>query len=336
MNPTFPFKWFAFLLPVSMLIICLIIGLPHIQALQDFAYLTIFRIQFLSIFLEAVPFVLLGALLSALIHLIMPENFLTNKMPKNPLLAIGLSCGLGFLFPICECSMVPLIRRLVQKGMPIYAATAFLLSGPIVNPIVFSATMVAFRGYSEMVYARLGIALFVAIGAGLIIKRFVRHNPLRHTASTMAGHTHESITWRSNISLNGKISAFFQHASDDFLDAAKFLIIGCAITASMQTFIPHETLDQFGSQAMFSYIFMMGLSFVLSLCSTSDAFIAFTFMHSFSKGSLLSFLVLGPMLDIKNMMMLFSAFKAKFVITLLVLVPILVFLGSILTDSLIL
>ncbi|WP_223067403.1 permease [Paenibacillus caui] len=333
MNDNIGLKRVSLILPSCLLIACLIVLFPNIRAMLASDYLITFKNHFLGILLEAIPFVLLGALLSSFIHLIMPEDFLGQKMPKNPLAGIVIACVLGTVFPVCECGMIPLIRRLVQKGMPVYIAAVFLLSGPIVNPVVFSATAMAFQGHPEMVYARLGIALVTSSAVGLILYFTVGKNPLRHTVASTAGHEHASVKlFGGGHSFRAKSSAFFQHATDDFMDAGKYLIAGCLITAVLQTFVAHNTLAAFGNGPISSYAFMMGLGFILSLCSTSDAFVASTFMNTFSHGSLLSFLVLGPMLDFKNMLMLLSAFKTKFVLGLMLIVPPIVFTFSVLTD----
>lgn len=335
MNDSALKKRLSLLLPLLLMISGLAVTWSELPGRLDNEQLAIFKNQFLGIFLEAIPFVLLGTLLSSFIHLIMPEDFLGKKAPKTPLLGIAIACGLGVLFPVCECGMIPLVRRLVQKGMPAYMAAVFLLSGPIVNPVVMGATAQAFQGHPEMVYARMGVALFVSAAAGIILYFTASKNPLRLTAASTAGHEHTTLKWNdSSYPARAKITSFFQHASDDFLDASKYLIMGCLLTAALQTFVARDTLAAFGSGPVSSYAFMMGLGFVLSLCSTSDAFVASTFLQTFSHGSLLAFLVLGPMLDFKNMLMLLSAFKTKFVLLLFLLIPPLVFIGSLLTDRL--
>lgn len=112
----------------------------------------------------------------------------------------------------------------------------------------------------------------------------------------------------------------------------KYLIIGCLLTAGIQTFMNHGSLAAIGERPLGSYLFMMGLAFVLSLCSTSDAFVASTFLHSFPAGSLLAFMVLGPMLDFKNSLMLLSLFKTRFALYLFFLIVSAVFTGSVLAS----
>ncbi|MNJ53030.1 putative permease [compost metagenome] len=114
----------------------------------------------------------------------------------------------------------------------------------------------------------------------------------------------------------------------------KYLIMGCLITAAIQSFVPRESLLAIGGGPVGSYAFMMGFAFLLSLCSTSDAFVAAAFTHTFSAGSLLAFLVFGPMLDLKNVLMLLSVFKAKFVLYFAFLICTVVFIGSVLVGKL--
>ncbi|MNW55545.1 putative permease [compost metagenome] len=316
------------LVPVSFAIACITIVLPTITRQINNDYIHVFRTSFLGILLEALPFVLVGAILSSLLHLYVSEEMLGKWIPRNPFIGIVFACLLGLVFPICECGMIPLIRRLIQKGMPVYIAVVFILSGPILNPVVYAATYMAFRLYPEMVYARMGLAFFVAAAIGLMIFFTWRSNPLKLSLSRMDNSPahlteHNSRKWK----------AIFVHAADEVFEMGKYLIIGCLLTAGIQSFVARESLTAIGSGPVSSYVFMMGFAFVLSLCSTSDAFVASTFMHSFSSGSLLAFLVFGPMLDFKNLLMLLSVFKTKFVLYLAFLICTVVFIGSALTGG---
>lgn len=330
MKNGFSIKWISFTVPFAFLLVWITFVFSQNASILQNSWVSTFKTHFLGILLEAVPFVLLGALLSSLIHLILPEDWLSRWLPKHPVLGIACSCLLGVLFPVCECGMVPLVRRLIQKGTPVYMGIVFLLSAPIVNPVVFSATTLALRGHEELVYARMGLAITVAGLVGLILYKRLRHNPLRHTLMGVAKHEHSKTP--STGKLSTKVASFFQHASDDFFESGKYLIAGCLVTAVIQTFTAREALASFGEGSLSGYGFMMGLGFVLSLCSTSDAFVASTFVHTFSPGSILAFLVMGPMLDFKNLLMLLSVFKTKFVLLLSLLIVALVFIGSVLTD----
>ncbi|MMZ62348.1 putative permease [compost metagenome] len=188
----------------------------------------------------------------------------------------------------------------------------------------------AFRLHPEMAYARMGLAFAVSASIGLIIYMTWRSNPLKLTVSR-ANHNHTSAHTTEHHS--GRWKSIFVHAADEVFEMGKYLILGCLLTAGIQSFVARESLMAIGAGPVSSYVFMMSFAFVLSLCSTSDAFVASTFLHSFSGGSLLAFLVLGPMLDFKNMLMLLSVFKTKFVLYLAFLICSVVFIGAVLTGG---
>ncbi len=276
----------------------------------------------MGILLEALPFVLAGSLLSSLLQVFVPDEVISRWIPRRPIPAILFACLLGIIFPVCECGMIPLVRRLIHKGMPVYVAIVFILSGPILNPVVYGATITAFRSHPDLAYARMVLAFAVACTIGIIIWTTVKKTPLRHSMLREAGESQHKET------RGGKLVAVWVHTSDEFFEMGKYLIIGCLLTSGIQTFMVRESLTAIGSQPLGSYLFMMGLAFVLSLCSTSDAFVASTFLHTFPEGSLLAFMVLGPMLDFKNALMLLSLFKTKFALYLFFLIIAGVFIGA--------
>ncbi|NOU70356.1 permease [Paenibacillus sp. LMG 31458] len=289
-----------------------------------------FKTIFISIILEAIPFVLLGVLLSALLQSFVSEQTIRRWIPSNPLLGIIFACLLGIIFPVCECGMIPVVRRLILKGMPVYVAVVFILTGPIINPIVFSATYLAFRNHPAMAYSRMGLAFAVAAVIGVLLYRFLKSNPLRNSL----GHLSEHASGEGHQHQGNKLTTVFVHASDEFFEMGKFLVFGSLITAVIQIFMHRESLVAVGQGPLSSHLFMMGFAYVLSLCSTSDAFVASSFQSTFSAGSLLTFLVIGPMLDFKSTLMLLAVFKTRFVIILSMLVAITVLTGSLLWEVL--
>ncbi|CQR54899.1 permease [Paenibacillus riograndensis] len=323
-----PLKTLPLLIPAAFLITACTLWLPgHPQVLNN-AFTEAFKTGFIGILLEALPFVLLGALLSSLLRVFVPDEMISRWIPRRPLPAILCGCLLGILFPVCECGMIPLVRRLMHKGMPLYVAIVFILSGPILNPVVYGATLTAFRAHPELAYARMGLAFIVAAAIGFIVYATVRKTPLRLSIARESGEPHEQNT------RGGKLAAVFVHTSDEFFEMGKYLIIGCLLTSGIQTFMDQGSLAAIGGKPLGSYLFMMGLSYVLSLCSTSDAFVASTFLHTFPSGSLLAFMVLGPMLDFKNSLMLLSLFKTRFALYLFFLIISAVFTGSVLASLL--
>ncbi|GKU80364.1 UPF0718 protein YcgR [Paenibacillus sp. L3-i20] len=318
-----------------------------ITSIFQTANLQSFKILFISIILEAFPFILLGVLFSSLLQVFVTDEMIRKFTPRNRIAGVLFGGLLGIVFPLCECGMIPVIRRLIRKGMPSYIGIVYLLAGPIVNPIVYTSTFTAFRTTPQMAYSRMALAFVIAIIVGLLFAKFLKSSPLRgdhhqlqtnnaahntlHTPFQMiSGQTKETPTGK----IRGRASATLGHASDEFFEMGKYLIFGAFLTAVIQTAIDRSTLVHFADQPMFSYIFMMIFAFILSICSTSDAFIAASFSGIFQQGPLLAFLVFGPMIDFKNTLMLLSTFRIKIVLILIALTAILTFAGALLMEVL--
>ncbi|MFF2089211.1 permease [Paenibacillus sp. NPDC058174] len=311
------------------------LSLPDWPSMQSFST---FKTILLGILLETLPFLLLGVFVSSFMQLFISESLIRKIIPRNPLLGILVACLLGFLFPVCECGLIPIVRRLIAKGMPLYIGVVFILAGPIVNPVVIAATYTAFRTRPELVYSRLGLALLAGITIGMIIYKFVRYNPLKNDSATpidQDGHGHGSHHHNHHHHGHqhqhggGKFLAMMDHAGSEFFDMGKYVMVGSILTAAIQTFLPRASLASIGQGEWSSHLFMMGFAYLLSLCSTSDAFVASSFVTTFSSASLLTFLVFGPMLDFKSTLMLLSVFKSRFVLLLTILIAISVLAGSV-------
>ncbi len=276
---------------------------------------------FLSILIEAVPFVLLGVLIAGGIQIFISEEQIQKWIPKNKFLAVLMSCVIGACFPACECGIVPIVRRLVAKGVPIYAGIGFLLTGPLINPIVIFSTYMAFGNDLKIAALRMGIGFVAALIIAFIIslvfnKSQLKHLPLQHTAARFSQQS----------SFFSKFWSMVKHAIDEFFDMGKYLVLGAFFAAFVQTYVSAQSLLQVGDGWASSTIVMMGLAFLLSLCSEADAFIGASFRNLFPMSSILAFLVYGPMLDLKNTLMLFSVFKARFVLYLMALITVTVFM----------
>ncbi|MFC5650260.1 permease [Paenibacillus solisilvae] len=320
------------------LLSCLVVlflhpGFFHSLPLPDLVILRSFKTMFISIILEALPFILFGVLVSSFLQIFVSEKWIRRMIPRNPLLGILFACLLGIIFPVCECGLIPVVRRLIAKGMPLYAGVVFILVGPIVNPVVYAATYVAFRTRPEMLAARMGLALLVGFAAGLAIYLFVRKNQLKNSSQTLYSDSSGNAGEHRHAGRGGKISQMLEHAGSEFFEMGKYLMFGSIVTAAIQAFVPRGDLVDIGQGAFTSHLFMMGFAFVLSLCSTSDAFVASSFLNTFSAGSLLTFMVFGPMLDFKGSLMLLSVFKTRFVLLLALLIIVTVLTGSLLIEQ---
>jgi len=262
---------------------------------------------FLGLIVEATPFVLIGVLVSIFVAFFIKEEWIFKFIPKNRVLANIVLSLMGILMPVCECGNVPVVRRLMLKGFSVSQSVTFLLAAPIVNPITFWATSEAFNLDGNIVWIRIGAALFIANFIGFIVslnkssdKEFLNTK----FYSEVCDHEHDE---QGNYK-----ERFFKIFETEFIGVMKMLIIGAILAALSQTFIPRDAILSIGKDPFLSIIAMIILAFVISICANVDAFYASTFINSFTTGSLVSFLVFGPMIDMKMLVMLEKTFKIKF------------------------
>ncbi|MCB2305133.1 permease [Clostridium estertheticum] len=281
-----------------------------------------FNIVFLSILIQAFPFVLFGVFVSAIIQVNVSSEKITNIFPENRALQFIVAIFAGLFFPVCDCAIVPVGARLIKKGVPLPAAVTFMLAAPIVNPIVIASTLFAFPSQPSIAIYRVGLGITVAFLVGVVFMLVPEKDilPLGNIDVINCNCGFCNNDYNNKKGILGNVDAIFNHAGAEFFQIGKFIIIGAFLSSIMQTLIPKEIFGNIGGGTIISLLIMMLFAFILSVCSTSDAFIARTFVNQFSIGSIMGFLVLGPMLDIKNLLMLLGNFKKRFVIKLVFLI----------------
>jgi len=293
--------------------------------LDDFAF------SFLSVLFEGIPFLLLGSLISGLVDVFVSPARMQRMLPKSGAAAIAVSGLLGLVFPMCECGSVIVIRRFIKKGLPLSAATAYMLAAPIVSPLVALSTYAAFKGQSPLLMTslRLSIGYLIAIAVGFIVHRLPITAVLRAdlvnpaaarkraglSISTAPDGTPASPEFADVVataSFPKKLLLAVQSATADFLDVAFFLILGTAIASVFNTAVNQEIIQPLATNPPLAIVAMMGLAAVLALCSTTDAFIAASF-SAFPFAAKLAFLLFGPVFDLKLIWLYGILFKRRFV-----------------------
>lgn len=283
---------------------------------------------FLGIFIEALPYLLLGIFASGMIEVFVNKELILRLIPKNRLLAVFIGSLLGLVFPVCEHGVVPLTRRLFQKGMPVSMGITFMLAAPVMNPIVIASTLAAF-GIGPIFWGRILLTLLIAIITGLIFSAQKNEDVLVTMPENLVYQcTHCGSEVDPKGTLKEKLVQALVIAGDEFFEIGLYFIIGAFLAATLQTFVPQDILLAIGGGPVLSIIVMIALAVVLSICSTVDAFVALSFASKFSTGSILAFLVYGPMIDIKALMMFTRVFKKKTILYLALIPLFLVILAS--------
>lgn len=275
-------------------------------------------INFLSVTLEALPFMLVGTLAGGIIEVFIPTLWVDRVFRKNRTRGIFLAGIIGMIFPTCECAIVPVVRRLLGKGVPFPAAITFLLAGPIVNPIVAWSTAVAYTFSWKIVIIRLACGYTIAVLVGMLLGRFFnRENGLlpglHTTADTSCLCLQEGDT---SPPLRQRLGHALDHAGQDFFTVGRYLVIGTFIAAVLRSSVALSTFEGLLASPWLAILLMMACAILLNLCSEADAFIAASFRWSLPDSAQMAFMVLGPMFDIKLLLMYLSVFRKRVILTL--------------------
>lgn len=314
-------------------------GQTIVLRLQDFLTLV------LSIIVEAFPFIILGVTISTLIginffgwfknlvyknkRILFPfyliyekSSEIDSKFKRNRIYSHVKVSLLGVFLPVCECGNIPVARRLLLGGFSVSQSITFLLAAPILNTVTFLTTLEAFSFDQSVVVIRLLAAFIIANAIGIILSYKKPQNEFLNLdfyqeVCEAKTHKHNSKWYIEGVNI-------FQR---EFYEIFKMLIIGAMLAAASQTFIPRDVIVTIGQNPILSILAMILLAFVISICSNVDAFFALSYANTFTIGSILGFLIFGPMIDIKILTMMKATYKPK----LLIIITTLVFLMSFLT-----
>ena len=274
---------------------------PLLNQLLDRPAVAQWATIFVAIAVQAMPFLVLGVSVSGLIAAFVPPGAVAGILPDRPVFAVPVAAAAGAALPGCECGSVPIAGRLVARGAPPAAALAFLLSAPAINPIVLVSTAVAFPGRPEVVGARLLASFLAAVVVGLVWSRIGREHLLDRVRRRQ--HEHEG----------PRLRVFMLTAQHDLLSAGGFLIIGAATAATLQTVVPRNVLDTVAGNGVVAVLALGLLAVVMAICSEADAFVAAS-LTQFSLTSRLTFMVVGPMVDVKLVALQAGTFGRAFAV----------------------
>ena len=278
----------------------------NIEEIGDFASI------FTSIVLEAIPFIIIGSFISAIIQIFISEEIIAKLIPDVNILGYFGAALIGLIFPVCECAIIPITRRLIKKGVPIGFGVTFMLAVPIINPVVIMSTYYAFYDKQSMVVIRIVGGFVAAILIGIIVNA-LEENKHAIILDSVENDNYCDCGCNDIFQNQSKFKAICEHTNREFLGIMGYLIFGAFISSGFQVLASHGGFNFISDNKILVIIFMMFLGFALSLCSEADAFVGRSFLANYSFSGVAAFLILGPMLDLKNLIMLFGTFKKSFV-----------------------
>lgn len=263
---------------------------------------------FLGITIEALPYIVIGAVIAAIIRNYVSPQRLLKLIPKQAYLAFPTVSLLGLLLPICECGNMPVARSLIRQGLKPGLAITFLLAAPIINPAVIITTYAAFRTMPELMISRFVVGAIIAMAVGFYFYQ-------RGDRGLLLAQEEEQFLDPEHCQLNHHTSFL-----GEFLEMFGALTFGAAIAALLQVVAPYQLLANLTAEPVIAILAMMALAFVISICSTVDAFFALSYATIFPPSALLAFLVFGPMVDIKAISLMSRTWKPRTILILCLLV----------------
>jgi uncharacterized protein len=293
-----------------------------------------FTVVLISILLQSLPFLLLGIFASALVQRYLPAETLMRWLPRRPLPLILLSSAAGFVAPVCDCGVIPLARRLMGKGVPVYAATTLIIAAPVVNPIVLLSTVVAFQGDWRIVALRVSMTLSVAVVVGLLVRSWFPDSATAAPGAPERGGPPAAASAYARETRQHHGPGIVAHASAEFFEVSFYVILGSVFTAATQTLLPRGDLMAIGGTRVMSIVALMPVATLLSICSEADAFVARAFASTFSVGAVLAFMTIGQIVDLRMGFLLFRTLRGGIAALIVGLAYVIVFTQALVINGL--
>jgi len=317
-------------------------------------------LSFTSIIYEAMPFIVLGVVLAGILEEFVPQQAISKVIPKSPFLAILLGGLLGTVFPMCECGIIVVMKRLLRKGLPLSVCVAYMLAGPIINVVVAGSTYVAFEPTAKervvfggpwgVTIMRLGMGYVVAVLTALLVEWQTRRHGVENllAPSVLKGLKPQRAfgvaldVIEPPRSMQQRLLNISSTALHDFIDIMAFLVIGATLASFGRSFLTKDLFDQLFQgtsgaapvlRIAMQILIMMGLAVLFCLCSEADAFVAVNFPMYWAPASKLAFLVLGPMLDLKLYVMYTRVYRPRLIFTIITAVVVQIFVYSMLVHE---
>lgn len=270
---------------VVLALLVLLLAQGWISGMLDGPAVRAWAAMFVAIVVQALPFLVGGVLVAALISTFLSERMVRKVMPRNPAAAVPVAGVAGVGLVGCECASIPIAGSVMRQGVAPAAALTFLLAAPAVNPVVVASTLVAFPGMPEMALARFLASMATAVVVGWLWITIGKRTPPR--LDRVGSHEHGT-----------GLGGFLGLVHHDLVESAGYVVMGAMIAAAVNAFVPRAVLDTLGGNLVVGVLVMALFAFVVALCSQTDAFVAAS-LTAFSPTARLVFLVVGPAMDVK-------------------------------------
>lgn len=269
-----------------------------------------------GLIIEAIPFLLLGTIGSTVIRYFVPQRILLKLLGNHSWKSYGAAMVSGLALPVCDCAIIPLFKALTDRGVPLSVAILFMLASPIINPITILSTWYAFPDNPMISVWRiilgLGVALLIALSF-----RFIPPSTSMMKAKTAQNLSYEEIVLEASKSKHINKRRLLIHMEKEFSQLLFYFSIAACVLSVVQVYGKPWLINAgITLPDVWAIPILLLLAFFFSVCSTSDAIIGKSLSTLFPMSSVMGFLILGPMLDIKNVYILKQYMPTSFILRL--------------------
>jgi uncharacterized protein len=266
---------------------------------------------FLAILVESFPFLFIGALLSSYIHVFVKEEQIIKRIPKNKYLSIFAAALLGFVFPVCDCGTFPVANSLLRKGIPQTAVTAFVLAAPVLNPVAILATYFAFGMNVHITFLRVMTTFFIACVVSFLAREKSDQQDRWTGFASKFGPATTIENQLAKANKSNRLHLIIQHTVEELYGILGFFICSAAVSSLYQVYHAHHAGTVSYHSRLVAVFTLMVLAIIFSLCSSADAFVARSFASAYPTGAILAFMVIGQMIDLRNLILIPKTFGMK-------------------------
>ena len=269
-----------------------------------------------GLIIEAIPFLLLGTIGSTVIRYFVPQRILLKLLGDHSWKSYGAAMVSGLALPVCDCAIIPLFKALTDRGVPLSVALLFMLASPIINPITILSTWYAFPDNPMISVWRIVLGLGVALLVALSF-RFIPPSTSMMKAKTAQNLSYEEIVLEASKSKHINKRRLLIHMEKEFSQLLFYFSIAACVLSVVQVYGKPWLINAgITLPDVWAIPILLILAFFFSVCSTSDAIIGKSLSTLFPMSSVMGFLILGPMLDIKNVYILKQYMPTSFILRL--------------------
>lgn len=288
--------------------------------------------QFITLFSEMAPFLLLGFLLAGILHVWVPNHLYVPKISKPNFKSVLWSALFGIPLPICSCGVIPTSIALRKEGASKGASVSFLISTPATGVDSILATYSLLGG--PFAILRPVAAFVTAMLGGLFTNVVTKNEP--ETGVAVVGETHEHHEHHhehehcdcdgdhcscgqdhdeehSKKSFAQKIKETLEYGFVNMIgDVSKWLIIGLLLGALIAAFVPDDFFLFLHEYPLLCMVVVLVLAMPMYTCATGSIPLALALVEKgITPGAALVLLMAGPATSIASMLVVGKAFGKR-------------------------